>query len=125
MKKKEQKNANSKGLNATQQKILYIELANPNFSGKEIAAKVGVNEQTVSRHRNTPEYQEAIESNRKSAYEMLKPYISDLIKKAVELARDGNVTVLNKLLDKILPNAQPILEEDSEEENELSFEGWN
>lgn len=32
---------------------------------------------------------------------------AELVRKAVNLALEGNVAVINKLLDKILPNAQP------------------
>ena len=40
--------------------------------------------------------------------DLLEPYREELIKKAVKMAKEGNATVLNKLLDKLLPNLNTI-----------------
>lgn len=39
---------------------------------------------------------------------ILEPYREELIKLAVKMAREGNATVLNKLMDKLLPNLNSI-----------------
>ena len=40
--------------------------------------------------------------------DLLEPYKEELIKKAVKMAKEGNATVLNKLLDKLLPNLNSV-----------------
>ena len=42
-------------------------------------------------------------SNKKSIYEIMAENSTNLLNKAIELANQGNTSVLNKLLDKIMP----------------------
>jgi len=44
----------------------------------------------------------------KEIREILNNYSDELLEKAVEMALDGNATVMNKLLDKMLPSLNAV-----------------